>query len=384
MNPSVLIAVFLAVVTAAAQAPEPRVVDLTASDGTVLKATFFGAGKPAPGILLLHQCNRQRKMWDDLASRLAAAGMNVLTLDFRNFGESPGAPFAQLALAEARQSVEKRPGDVDVAFQFLVAQAGLTPPVIGAAGASCGVDQSILLAGRHPEVKSLVLLSGGAVANRAVLRNTPNVPLFGSAADDDDVEVEMMEWLLNSSGNPGSRFQHYKTGGHGIEMFPVHPELTGMIVDWFTTTLIKTPGRAPVNPSPEFQRSNILSLIDEPHGAAKAGEMLAKARRQNPKASLFSEGMVNQIGYAHIQSGDVRGAVEIFKLNVTAYPQSANACDSLSDAYLAAGEPALARQSAQKALDLLATDTTDPEDRRNLIRAAAEQKLKQLVTPAGK
>jgi alpha-beta hydrolase superfamily lysophospholipase len=31
--------------------------------------------------------NRQRKVWDDLAARLAAAGINTLTLDMRGFGE---------------------------------------------------------------------------------------------------------------------------------------------------------------------------------------------------------------------------------------------------------------------------------------------------------
>ena len=67
-------------------------VDLTAPDGINLKATYFAAGRPGPGVLLLHQCNRQRKVWDDLAERLAASGLNVLTLDFRGFGESGGTP----------------------------------------------------------------------------------------------------------------------------------------------------------------------------------------------------------------------------------------------------------------------------------------------------
>ncbi len=34
-----------------------HVIDLTASDGTKLKATFFAAAKPGPGVLLLYQCN---------------------------------------------------------------------------------------------------------------------------------------------------------------------------------------------------------------------------------------------------------------------------------------------------------------------------------------
>jgi len=37
---------------AAAQARAPRVVDLTAPDGTTLKATNFAASKPGPGVML--------------------------------------------------------------------------------------------------------------------------------------------------------------------------------------------------------------------------------------------------------------------------------------------------------------------------------------------
>src|SRR6202035_5634693 len=70
-----------------------KVVDLTASDGVKLKASYFAAAKPGPGVLLLHQCNRQRKIWDGLAQQLAAAGINVLTLDYRGYGDSDGDRF---------------------------------------------------------------------------------------------------------------------------------------------------------------------------------------------------------------------------------------------------------------------------------------------------
>jgi hypothetical protein len=63
---------------------------------------------------------------------------------------------------------------------------------------------------------------------------------------------------------------------------------------------------------------------------------------------------------------------------VAAYPNSANAYDSLSDAFLADGQKDLAKQNATRALDLLTSDRMDPEQRRNAIRESAEQKLKQL------
>jgi alpha-beta hydrolase superfamily lysophospholipase len=68
--------------------PAPKVVDLTAADGTKLKGTYFAAGKPGPGVLLLHQCGEQRSNWDEITTRLGAAGINVLTLDYRGHGET--------------------------------------------------------------------------------------------------------------------------------------------------------------------------------------------------------------------------------------------------------------------------------------------------------
>lgn len=376
----------LAAMSAAAQSTAPRVVTLKAADGTPLKATYFAAAKPGPGVLLFHQCNRQRKVWDDLASRLAASGINVLTVDYRSFGESGGTPFNQLDPAQQGQMVtEKWPGDMDVAYQYLVSQAGVKRDIIGAGGASCGVNQSIQLARRHPEVKSLMLLSGNTDRDgRQFLRQSAKLPVFISAADDDDGVVPYMQWLLSLSENPGSSFQRYSAGGHGTDMFAAHNELPGMIVGWFDTTLLKTPGRAPASSAasrPSFKDAAILDLIDEPGGPSKAADMLAKARQRDPKAVIFPENIVNLLGYEHIQAGDTKGAVEIFKLNASAFPNSANVYDSLSDAYLADGQTDLARQNAEKALNALGADTA-PEERRKLIKASAEQKLKQLNASA--
>src|SRR6516164_2526061 len=58
-----------------------RDVDLKSGDGTILKGTYFAAAKPGPGVLLFHQSNRTRKSWEDVARQLAAAGINVLTVE---------------------------------------------------------------------------------------------------------------------------------------------------------------------------------------------------------------------------------------------------------------------------------------------------------------
>jgi dienelactone hydrolase len=382
--PAFALAVFLLMLpcVSAAQLAE-RVVDLTASDGTKLKATYFAAGKPGPGVLLLHQCNRQRKVWDGLASQLAAAGINVLTFDLRGFGESGGEPLAKLTPQQAATEMAKGPGDIDTALQYLWSQPGVNRTVTGVGGASCGVNNSVQAARRHPEVKSLVLLSGNADLNgRNYLRSPAAPPVFYAIADDDEFppSVIAIEWLYSITDNPGKTLVHYLTGGHGADMFKVHPELTGLIVDWYVTTLIKTPGRAPASKqSAQVPKEvEIFEEIDLPGGAAKVAQKLEQARQHDPKATLFPEDLVNIMGYEHLQAGDKEGAIAILKLNVVAYPDSPNVYDSLSDAYLADGHKELARQNARRALELLSSDTADPEARRNAIRDSAQQKLKQL------
>jgi dienelactone hydrolase len=375
----------LAATCTAQQAPAPRVTDLTAPDGAILKATYFGAAQPGPGILLLHQCNRQRKVWDDLATLLAASGLNVLTMDFRGFGESGGkrpdqAPSAQ----EANQIVnEQWPADVDVAFRYLQSQPGVNRAVIGAGGASCGVNQAVQLARRHPEVKSLVLLSESTDrAGRQFLHNSPNLPLFLAVADDDPDDpgvVEIMQWLYDVSPDPANKFVRYSVGGHGVDMFAAHKELPGMIVDWFNATLLHSPAPPPTHAlAPWSAESRFLSLADEPDGLHEAELMFANQRRTDPTVVLFSEALLNNLGYKHLAIGDTKSAIALLQMNATAYPNSPNVYDSLGDAYLAAGQKELALQNTKKAMELLASDTTDSAARRDAIKASAEQKLKLL------
>src|SRR4029453_5939975 len=110
-------------------------------------------------------------------------------------------------------TTEVWPGDVDAAFAYLRAQPGVQQ-VYGAGGASCGVNQSIQLSRRHPEVKSLVLLSGNTDKDgRGFLKTAYSLPLFLSAADDDGGAVEQMAWLDATSGNPQNKVVEYKVGG---------------------------------------------------------------------------------------------------------------------------------------------------------------------------
>jgi hypothetical protein len=69
--------------------------------------------------------------------------------------------------------------------------------------------------------------------------------------------------------------------------------------------------------------------------------------------------------------------VELFKVNVEAYPTSANAQDSLADGYAARGQKDLALAAEQKCLELLPADTINDQFK-VFLRRAAEEKIAKL------
>lgn len=360
-----------------------REVSITAADGTALKGTYYAAAQPGPAVLLLHMCNTTRKSWDPLGPQLAAAGIHALSVDYRGFGESGGDRYDSLTPPDAQRIVtEKWPGDVDKAYEFLLAQTGVDKARVGAAGGSCGVNQAIGVARRHPEVRSLALLAGPLdLDGISFLTSTPWLPIFAAAAADDqydDSAPESMRWILTLSGNPRNKFSGFKDGKHGTEIFGPHPELPKQIVAWYVDTLVTKPAdpKAPVSVKDTTVRKFWRNAVS-PTGVGDAVQLFYDVAQRGERVALFSEGQLNQLGYAHLQAGRTQDAIRLFRLNTIAYATSANTYDSLGDAYLAAGNTELALRMSEKAIELLDKDKSN-DARKKAIRDSAEQKIAKL------
>ncbi|MGI8897032.1 MAG: serine hydrolase [Pyrinomonadaceae bacterium] len=66
----------------------------------------------------------------------------------------------------------------------------------------------------------------------------------------------------------------------------------------------------------------------------------------------FSEPELNRLGYQLLEAKKLKEAVEIFKLNVEAYPKGFNTYDSLGEAYMISGNTELAILNYKKSLEL--------------------------------
>src|SRR5262249_50613331 len=163
------------------------------------------------------------------------------------------------------------------------------------------------------------------------------------------------------------------------DMFKAHPELPGEIVAWYDATLAGKGKPASTNnlARREAPKIRLLMMTDEPEAERKVIETLTAERRKNPKSQILEEGFVNRLGYMMLVEGDAKGSIPVFKFNIDAHPQSANAWDSLSDGYVADGQRDKAREASEKSLQLADSDTTVSDDVRKEIRKSAQGKLDQ-------
>lgn len=210
------------------QTPGETKLDILAADGIKLKATYYSPGKPGPGILLLHQCNLDRKSWQSLAASLANKGIHVLTFDYRGYGETP-------ANGNLYEHIK---ADVDSAFAKLIVQPGVDKDRMAAGGASCGVSNSMQLAIRNNRIKALFLLTGPMPEQAATyIKSHPGVPILAIENGDEVAAVKELDAVIKLSKNPSSMAKAYSNGAHGVAIFNKHPDIIPTVTNWLVDVL---------------------------------------------------------------------------------------------------------------------------------------------------
>ena len=197
-------------------------IDIIVQDSAMLKATYYSPGKPGPGVLLLHQCNMDRKSWKKLALNLAQNGIHVLTFDYRGYGES--SPKIESSNLSA---------DIDSAFAFLISQSGVNIHQLAVGGASCGVNNAIMTAKRITRFKALLLFSGPTTAaGLSFLRDHPELAIFGAASSEEEFAVRSIKEMVQTSKNSLSTMIELNNAGHGAPMFDTDSNLLPMVLEW--------------------------------------------------------------------------------------------------------------------------------------------------------
>ena len=116
-------------------------------------------------------------------------------------------------------------------------------------------------------------------------------------------------------------------------------------------------------------KQSIAEVIEKTIGDKGIDAGVAQYRELKTKQATtydFAEPELNALGYRLMGRGKTKEAIEIFKLNVEAYPQGFNTYDSLAEAYMNNNERELAITNFKKSLELNPSNTSASENLKKL------------------
>ena len=201
------------------------------------------------GVIMLHQCNAERSMYQGLAQSLAANNISSMSLDFRGFGDSVTNEISLKALREKATSRENyfemtnklgigthRIDDVEIAYQYLLGKLG-DQANISVIGASCGGAQALNLAKNHKMSSFIFFSSGMNERNSQLFHELSETPALIIAAQEDEFTFNSANEIFKGAKNDQSRLLLYKGAGHGLPLFKQDPNLENVMVEWFKLSL---------------------------------------------------------------------------------------------------------------------------------------------------
>jgi len=199
-------------------------VSFQTSDGVTIVANYFKpSGKAKAKVVLLHMRPKAKESWDNFAKKLQAAGLEVLAIDMRGWGESTqGANGKVLSYSNfTPQEYNGIVKDVEAAAKFLDAK----PSEIYLAGASIGSNISFNYGTQNNSAKVVLLSPGlnylGVSIEDAkdAFQNFKGKMLIVASKEDlySYQSVQKLEGYASGLGN--IEFLKVENSGHGTDMF---------------------------------------------------------------------------------------------------------------------------------------------------------------------
>jgi CubicO group peptidase (beta-lactamase class C family) len=178
-------------------------------------------------------------------------------------------------------------------------------------------------------------------------------------------------WVVrNASFKQNDKPVQVITHGGGINGFTTtivrYPNEKNLIVmldntgtgylDRLSESLAKILYNQPYDP-PKVSIIEVLEKTINEKGVAAAVTQYRDLKAKQSPTYDFAEPELNNLGYRLLRGGKPKEAIEIFKLNVEAYPQGFNTYDSLAEAYMSVNERELAIQNYKKSIELNPNNT---------------------------
>ena len=187
----------------------------------------------------------------------------------------------------------------------------------------------------------LWLTTCGDEAKATVLQVWYRTQMMGKLRRVETNAVQDEQWVKTPDGWKRGNIDEVKNGVALVD---------GKRVDTNQPYDPEAPEYDPYDPHPKRPIAEALLQVITEKGIESALRSYGALKQSNDY--YVTESQLNALGYRLLGTKKVKEAIEIFKLNVETYPQSANVYDSLGEAYMINGDKELAIKNYQRAVEL--------------------------------
>ena len=200
-----------------------------------------------PGVIVLHDCNSQRKQYDILSKSIAEQGLHTLSLDFRGYGNSVSAGYSELAVKKQATDIVSYQNEVAVlksywsedllaAFAFLRSKVDKSKG-ISIVASGCAGSYAVALA-ETIHLNSMVLLTPDmSYADKERYKNLVDIPSYFISSAQHAISYATAQELFTWSGAKHSKLQVYKGDRLNYQIIKSNKYLVNDIALWLKSTL---------------------------------------------------------------------------------------------------------------------------------------------------
>jgi 3-oxoadipate enol-lactonase len=362
---------------------------------------FYEIAGDGENIVLLHDGLVHREIWDEQFP-LLAKNYRVCRYDRRTYGKSsdPQAPysdiedlnqlFIQLNIDTAIIFGMSSGGGLAIDFTLKYPDKVSALVLVGAVVSGYGYSAHMMTRGGH--IKSFSELSDPQKSIKYWVWEDP-YEIYSDNIKAKEKVVKLLEANLHPArgryskppDRPAARFLSeiqvptlVLVGEFDVPDVQAHAGVIDFGIPNAKREIILKSGHLIPLEQPEAFNTSVLKFLKNmefnnilnSQGVNAAVQYFNIMHKSDPNIILFDEIEMNFLGYRYLQEEKTKDAIELFKLNTIAYPDSWNVFDSLGEAYLKDGQIDLAIFNYEKSLEL------DPnnENARNVLKEIKEKK----------
>ncbi len=216
-------------------------------DEFLLLADYYQGEKHAGGVIVLHDCNNERRAYSAVAKSLAQQGLHTLSVDLRGYGESVSQAYSREAVkrqatdivayqSEMALITANWPDDLLAMHKFLAKKTDKNKG-ISVVASGCTTSYAVALAEKI-NLNSMVMITPQMTySDKERYKNLVDIPSYFITSSHHQNSYTTAQELFTWNGAKRSKLQIFKGTDYNHQLISRKKHLVNDIALWVKSTL---------------------------------------------------------------------------------------------------------------------------------------------------